>query len=94
MGSMEGEEMKDFIKKMLSDNDGNVSSMRVKMFLAFLIFFPTFVYIWSHISLKEEFMQDIPSGVIWLLGVLLGASIVQKGIEVTGQIFNKDKENK
>ena len=51
--------MRDFLKNMLSDNDGNISSMRVKMFLAFLTFFPAFVYIWSHISLLKEVMQDL-----------------------------------
>lgn len=75
-----------WIQRLCSDNEGNLSSMRVVFLLLGLTFIPAFVFVWVYVSIYNRVLSDIPSGVYALLGTLLVGKSVQKGIEVFGEI--------
>ena len=77
--------MKEYIKKMLADNEGNPSSMRL-LFLSFgLLFTLCFCIVWAYISLYNRTVTDVPSGIVAILGTLLVGKSAQKVAEVWGE---------
>lgn len=78
--------MKVWLQRLASDNEGNLSSLRVVFLLCGLLFIPAFVTVWVWVSLYNRQMSDIPSGVYGLLGILLVGKSIQKGIEVFGEV--------
>lgn len=73
------------VKDALSE-DSKTSSVRVVMLAAFALFFPAFVTVWTKISWFENSLQDVPAGVLWLIGILLAGKVSQKFIEKKGGI--------
>ena len=63
-------------------DDSPYSTMRIAMLLIIVIFVPCFTYVWVKVSLEIQALAEVPTGVQWLLGVLLGAKIAQKVIEI------------
>lgn len=77
----------------LKDNSP-VSTMRIAFLLAIALFIPCFVFQWTWLSAAKGVLQIIPDSVMYLLEVLLGGKVIQKGIEVVSDIFKpKDKDN-
>lgn len=72
--------------------DSPWSMMRVATFLTIIMFVPAFVYQWAQISGAKQQLQEIPEGVMWLLGVLLSGKVIQKGIEIAGKILSKPQD--
>jgi hypothetical protein len=58
------------------------STMRLSMILILVLFVPGFVWVWISISMKTGILATIPDSVCWLLGILLGAKIAQKVVEI------------
>lgn len=79
----------DFLKE-----DNSFSTMRVAVIALIILFFPAFVGVWSYLCIKTLVMIDIPSGVIWLLGVILGAKSTQKLLEILPGTISKLVNNK
>ena len=66
--------MKDFLKKMLNDVDGNPSSKRVITLVSFLLVAFGYVSnIFFHIPLKDFIFE----GVLWLTGAGLGFTTLE-----------------
>jgi hypothetical protein len=72
--------------------DSKFSTMRVATFWVIALYTPIFIYQWQAISAKLQVLQEIPESWQWLLGILLGAKVVQKGIEVLPALFGKKEE--
>ena len=68
-------------------DDSPLSTMRIAFLLAIGLFIPCFVFQWTSISAAKQALQVIPDSVMYLLEVLLGGKIAQKGIEVVSDIF-------
>jgi hypothetical protein len=78
--------VKEYLKRMLTDNSGNTSSMRLIFVLTGVTFIPCLVVVWTAVSLYNREISDIPGGVVELLGTLLVGKSLQKGVEVYGEI--------
>jgi len=72
--------------EFLKDNSP-ISTMRIAFILSITLFIPCFVIQWTWISAVKGVLQTIPDSVMYLLEVLLGGKIAQKGIEVISDIF-------
>ncbi len=83
--------MLEWLKNLFSENS-TASTMRFATIISIGLFIPAFVISWTWISLHNFQLENIPDGVAWFLGVLLGAKAIQKAVEVAGQVLgNKDK---
>ena len=78
----------DFLKE-----DSKLSSSRVAFFGILALFIPTFVTLWAIVSIESDpiALADIPDSIQWLLGILLGAKIAHKIVEVAGDVLKKPK---
>lgn len=70
----------------LKDNSP-ISTMRIAFLLSITLFIPCFVIQWAWLSAVKGSLQVIPDSVMYLLEVLLGGKVAQKGIEVLSDIF-------
>jgi hypothetical protein len=66
-----------FLRSMLGDGDGNISSMRVVFFIVALIIALT----WAVISIRAGALQPLPSGVPSILAILTGGKLWQNSQE-------------
>ena len=74
-------------------DDSPYSTMRVATFLIIALFIPCFVTQWTWLSAVKGVLQDIPESVQWLLGILLGAKIIQKGVEFLPKVIESFKKS-
>jgi len=77
--------MKEFVKKLCSDNNGNPSSMRVVFLFFGLTFSAVLVTVYGAVSLYNKEVSEVPAGVVAILGTLLVGKSIQKGVEVYGE---------
>lgn len=69
--------MKNFIKSLLSDDTGAISTTRTLM----VLFFLSVIVIWSLVCFKTRSLVDIPAGVIAFGGALAALKGVQNFTE-------------
>lgn len=74
--------------------DSPYSTTRVAIMFTNTLFIPVFVSMWAWISYKRQLLQDIPNGVLWLLGGLLGIGLGKAVIEAAQDVFGKKDEVK
>lgn len=72
--------------------DSQYSTMRIAMMFIIVLFIPWFVYVWVTISLATNVLAIIPDSVQWLIGLVLGAKAVQKGIEIVPKVIDAFKK--
>lgn len=70
--------------------DSPYSTMRVATLGVIALYTPAFIYQWTMISAKLQALQEIPDSWQWLLGILLGAKFLQKGVELLPKILGKE----
>jgi glucan phosphoethanolaminetransferase (alkaline phosphatase superfamily) len=83
------------LKMKLTDflrEDSPYSSMRLSILIIQLLFLPAFAIVWSIISLKTGVVQEIPQGILWIIGLTLGMKTIQKKFESDNQ--NNKSEQK
>ena len=69
--------MREFIRKMLSDANDNPSSIRVLTFYVVV----NIMVVWTIANLRAEKWVPMDYETIIFLGTLLGAKVIQKGLE-------------
>ena len=72
-------------------SDNPTSTTRVSIFITTILFIPTFVVVWAMVSLHWQQLQEVPQGVVWLMGVLLGSGVAKAGVEAVQNIFGKSE---
>ncbi len=65
------------MSKLLQDNDGNTSSMRIVWVISVL----TIIGVWAVVSLKNNQMQSFSVGDAVFIGMLFSGKVGQKYIE-------------
>ena len=68
------------IREFFSE-DSKLSSMRLATVGTIVLFVPVFVVAWAYSSFTNSTLTEIPTSVVWLLGVLLTGKVFQKGVE-------------
>ena len=69
-----------FLCRLLSDDGGNLSSMRAVMLAAFLVVLCG----WAIVSVQSHALQPLPDSIVTLLSIVLGGKFAQKFIEPKG----------
>lgn len=70
-----------FLKSLLEDNSGGLSSCRVVMLVWTMALFGT----WVTVAYKTKSLPDVPTGVLTLTGMILGGKVVQRFGETPSQ---------
>lgn len=65
---------KHFIIDMLSDNSGGISVLRVVTLLWMSLVF----VVWTYVAFHNGTVPDLPSGVVSICGLTLGAKVIQR----------------
>ena len=79
--------LSDFLRE-----DSPYSSMRLSILIIQLLFLPAFAVIWSIISLRTGVVQEIPQGILWVIGLTLGMKTIQKKFESDNNQNNKSEQ--
>lgn len=66
------------MNNFLHDHRGDQSMMR----LLNLLIVVAVVCVWTSVSMSKQALQDLPTGVVWMLGLALGGKAIQKFIEM------------
>ena len=69
--------MKNLIKEMLTDQRGQISTMRVVWSIAVL----TIIFTWSYVSIRAGVMQSFTTGDALWMATLFGGKVAQSHIE-------------
>jgi len=79
--------LSDFLRE-----DSPYSSMRLSILIIQLLFLPAFAVVWSIISLRTGVVQEIPQGILWVIGLTLGMKTIQKKFESDNNQNNKSEQ--
>lgn len=69
--------MKNLFVDLLSDDVGNVSSVRAVMLLSFALILSG----WLAVTIMKGQLQELPQSAIWVLAATLAGKVVQKSAE-------------
>ena len=65
---------------------GGISTMRIVVLGTAVVFIPAFTLVWSWTSLLAGMLLEIPTGVLWILAILLTGKVGQKVVEVVASL--------
>lgn len=81
--------MLDFIKSMISDHPGSLSSIRFCLLFCFVLSNTIILVIWGILSLYHGYLQTVPESVVTLYclanSIPLTGKVFQKHIEIKGR---------